>query len=102
MDRRRALGYGVSVSVVVFVVLALPTLRDVYGPEAVLAAYAVVSLLAGALTWSLLSNLGTSTDDADEEATIQVVAPEEIEGATVPVDGELETLREQVDEHTEE
>lgn len=102
MNRRRAFGVSMSITVIVFVTLALPTLRALYGPQAVIMAYAAVSILAGGLTWSLLAQfVNTTADgDTDKQTTIEVVAPT-TERGTVVVDGELETLREEVDQPEE-
>lgn len=51
MTRLRALGYGALVAVVAFYYLAVPTLRELFGPVAVLPAYAAVAVLVGAATY---------------------------------------------------
>lgn len=70
MTRLRALGYAALVTVVVFYYLAVPTLRDLFGPEVVLPAYAAVAVLAGAVTYhavGVLSRVGASDDSAGDE-----------------------------------
>jgi len=96
MNRGRALEYSIGVSVLVFVVLALPVLRELYGPVAALGAYAGVALVAGGMTWSLLRSRGESATDT-AGPTVRIVGPgTEEETEAVPVEGELKMLREQV------
>jgi len=56
MDRLRALGYSGAVSLAVFVYLALPTLRELYGPVVNLPVYALLAVVAGAATWAVLTD----------------------------------------------
>jgi hypothetical protein len=53
MGHIRAAAYGAGVALAVFVYLGLPMLRSLYGPEATLAAYAGIALIAGGITYSL-------------------------------------------------
>ncbi|MEF8886411.1 MAG: hypothetical protein V5A30_01300 [Haloarculaceae archaeon] len=56
MDRLRALGYSGAVSLAVFVYLALPTLRELYGPVVNLPVYVLLALVAGGATWAVLTD----------------------------------------------
>jgi uncharacterized membrane protein YdfJ with MMPL/SSD domain len=49
--RLRATAYAALVTIVAFYLLAVPTLQELYGPVAVLPAYAAVALLAGVATY---------------------------------------------------
>jgi hypothetical protein len=57
MGHIRAAAYGAGVAIAVFVYLGLPMLRRLYGPEATLAAYAGIALIAGGITYSLAMRL---------------------------------------------
>ncbi len=102
MSRLRALAYAACVSVGVFVYLALPTLRDLFGPVANLVVYGFVALLAGVVTYGLVFRLydvdheeasgstGVSTvPEADPEET----AERAVEPSSEDIDRELETIR---------
>lgn len=107
MRRTRALGYSVVVAVAVFVALALPTLRSMFGPAVVLAVYAAVAVVAGGVTYATVPKLaawlhrdveqsGSSVADgaADDEADDG--AGEADDEADDPlVEEEIERLREQ-------
>lgn len=62
MGRLRALGYSGAVSLAVFVYLALPTLRELYGPVVNVPIYALVALVAGGATWAVLTDSGESQE----------------------------------------
>lgn len=62
MKRHRALGYSLAVTVAVFVALAMPTLRAMFGPVAILVVYAGVALVAGGLTYSWLPRVASWLD----------------------------------------
>lgn len=59
MGHIRAAAYGAGVALAVFVYLGLPMLRSLYGPEAALAAYAGIALIAGGITYSLAMRFAT-------------------------------------------
>ena len=59
MGHIRAAMYGAGVALAVFVYLGLPMLRSLYGPEATLAAYAGIALIAGGITYSLAMRFAT-------------------------------------------
>lgn len=88
MGRLRALGYSVAVSLAVFVYLALPTLREVYGPVVNIPIYALVALVAGGATWAVLTD---SQESRERQAAVEVGDDVE-EGEDV--DEELARLRE--------
>jgi hypothetical protein len=88
MGRLRALGYSAAVSLAVFVYLALPTLRELYGPVVNLPVYALLALVAGAATWAVLTDSnGTRT----RRPAVEV--DDDAEGSE-DVDEELARLRE--------
>jgi hypothetical protein len=98
MGRVRAFGYSVVVAGTVFLYLALPTLRTLYGPVANIPVYALVALVAGRLTWLLLVDRPGETptepgpgpsSDVEDDADDETVEDEEVES-------ELATLREEV------
>ena len=62
MGRLRALGYSGAVSLAVFVYLALPTLRELYGPVVNVPIYALVAIVAGGATWAVLTDSGESRE----------------------------------------
>lgn len=97
MRRIQRAGYSVAVAALVFVVLALPTLSRLFGPWVYIPAYAVVALVAGGLTWSLLG-LGSGTrGETDVESRLsETLATDEEPAADSPemdVEGELEDLK---------
>lgn len=59
MGRLRALGYAVGVALVVFAYLALPLLRDLYGPMVDLPVYGGLALFAGFLTYVAVRRVQT-------------------------------------------
>lgn len=67
MGRFRAAAFGVGVTVAVFTYLALPLLRELYGPVVNLPVYAVVALTAGVCTYSLVRTVQAFAA-ADREA----------------------------------
>jgi hypothetical protein len=99
VGRVRAFVYSVVVAGTVFLYLALPTLRTLYGPVANIPVYALVALVAGRLTWLLLvdraredrseAGPGPGRDVEDEADADDAVEDEEVES-------ELATLREEV------
>jgi hypothetical protein len=98
MGRVRAFGYSVVVAGTVFLYLALPTLRTLYGPVANIPVYALVALVAGRLTWLFLVDRPGETptepgpgpsSDVEDDADDETVEDEEVES-------ELATLREEV------
>lgn len=98
MRRIRRAGYSVAVAALVFVVLALPTLSRLLGPWVYIPAYAVVALVAGGLTWSLLGlGSGTRREETDVESRLsETLASDEEPAADSPemdVEGELEDLK---------
>ncbi len=99
MKRRRVFGYSATVTIVVFVGLALPVLRQIYGPVVALVAYAGVALVAGGLTWSLLSR--TSDSETGNTTAHVVTSTTNDQSEATAVDGELETLHEQVETDNE-
>lgn len=88
MDRLRALGYSGAVSLAVFVYLALPTLRELYGPVVNLPVYALLALVAGAATWAVLTD---SKGPRKRQPTVEVGDDAE---ESEDVDEELARLRE--------
>lgn len=93
MGRLRRLGYSATVALLVFTVLSLPILSRLYGPVVYLPAYALVSIVAGVATWSLLRWLA-----GGEERSSDVDLAEPVETGPkerVDVDAEIEQLREE-------
>jgi hypothetical protein len=88
MGRLRTLGYSGAVSLAVFVYLALPTLRELYGPVVNVPIYALVALVAGGATWAVLTD---SSESRERRPAVDVGADGE-EGEDV--DEELARLRE--------
>lgn len=72
MSRLRAAGYGGVVAVVVFVYLALPTLRQLFGPIVNLPVYAGVALAAGAGTYVLVRRVYSTTRDRSSDVDKQL------------------------------
>lgn len=109
MARTRAAAYAVGVAVAVFAYLALPLLRELYGPVVNLPVYAAVALTAGICTYSLVRTIqGIARDDAGdpavpgdvggESAGDDAAADHEGEGTDRPapdVDRELEQIKEE-------
>jgi hypothetical protein len=90
MRRLRALGYSVLVSLVVFVYLALPMLRSMFGPAVNLVIYGAIALLAGRIAWLLLTDTAAdSTPEIDRE-----VVEGDVEIDEEDVANELETIKE--------
>ena len=84
VGRFRAFVYSGVVAATVFLYLALPTLRTIYGPVANIPVYALVALVAGRLTWLLLADRrgetraeagpgprGDVADDADDDEAVE-------------------------------
>jgi hypothetical protein len=88
MGRLRTLGYSGAVSLAVFVYLALPTLRELYGPVVNVPIYALVALVAGGATWAVLTD---SSESRERRPAVDVGGDGE-EGEDV--DEELARLRE--------
>jgi len=83
----------------VFVYLGLPMLRSLYGPEAILAAYAGIALIAGGITYSLTMRLTAWLErepDATRTEIVGITADSDGEdrGDAVAAKRELEQLRE--------
>ena len=91
MDRLRALSFSAFVALSVFMYLALPTLRELYGPAVELPVYALVALTAGRLTWVLLADRSTEHDPASLDSDTST-DPTQTDGT---VDDELQALREE-------
>lgn len=99
----RALGYGALVTVVVFYYIAVPTLRGLFGPVAVLPAYVAVALLAGVVTYHAVRFL--SDRDGQSDAGDGFAGAGALEESSAPDDaddrevddllGELEAEREE-------
>lgn len=66
MRRHRAFVYSVTVALGVFLYLSLPTLRELYGPIVNIPVYALVALVAGALTWDVLTGTGDTAASRTE------------------------------------
>lgn len=99
MRHIRAATYGVGVAIAVFVYLGLPRLRELYGPEATLVAYAGIALIAGGITYSLTMRLTAWLERDQEPMRTEIVdADAESDGEDEPkntaVKQELEQLRE--------
>ena len=62
MKRLRAVLLAVGVTLTVFTYLALPILREWYGPAVDLVVYAGLSLVAGGLTYTLVR--GTQSEES--------------------------------------
>jgi len=97
MRRLRAFAYSLLVALAVFLYLALPTLRALYGQVVELPVYALVALAAGWIVWALLAdsrgrttNHGVPTDQADAEET-----EPDSEGAEPDVEEELATIKDE-------
>jgi hypothetical protein len=90
MRRLRALAYSGAVALAVFVYLALPTLRALYGPVVTLPVYGVVALVAGGLVWVLLADRDSPERTARRADRDTDARP----GADEDVDEELARLRE--------
>jgi hypothetical protein len=91
MRRLRALGYSLFVAAAVFIYLALPTLREMYGQVVDLPVYAFVALTAGGLTWVLLA--GSARRSTDHEVP---TGEDDVDVETeANVDEELATLKEE-------
>lgn len=88
MGRLRALGYSGAVSLAVFVYLALPTLRELYGPVVNLPVYALIALVAGGATWAVLADSG---EPRERRPSVEVGEDAE---SREEVDEELARLRE--------
>lgn len=97
----RALAAATLTTLSVFTFLALPLLRELYGPEVLLGFYGLVSLAVGATmylvigrTLQRLHNRGTTSDKHDAlDADGKTDADAELEEADVK--SELETLRQE-------
>lgn len=63
MDRLRAVAYGSAVSVAAFTYLALPLLREVYGPEVLIPVYALMAVVAGFVTYSIVRTVQRRAPD---------------------------------------
>jgi hypothetical protein len=99
MRHIRAATYGVGVAIAVFVYLGLPRLRELYGPEATLVAYAGIALIAGGITYSLTMRLTAWLERDQEPMRTEIVDADaesdgEDEPKTAAVKQELEQLRE--------
>lgn len=99
MRHIRAAAYGVGVAIAVFVYLGLPRLRELYGPEAILAAYAGIALIAGGITYSLTMRLTTWLEREQEPMRTEIIDTDsqsdgEDGHETAAVKQELEQLRE--------
>lgn len=103
VGRIRALGYGIGVSIAVFLYLGLPMLRRIYGPGVTLLAYAGIALIAGGVTYSMTRRLASRLNQTrgptrGDTATIEV-SPEEADGDDQReyylVEQELEQLQEE-------
>jgi hypothetical protein len=88
MSRLRALGYSGAVALAVFVYLALPTLRELYGPVVNLPVYALLALVAGGATWAVLTD---SKGTAERRPAVEMDDDTE---DNEDVDEELARLRE--------
>lgn len=110
MGKLRAAAYAVGVAVAVFAYLALPLLRELYGPVVNLPVYAAVAVTAGVCTYSLVRTIqgiaaGNAEDPGvpgavgDGEATgDDAVAGREGDATDRPepdVDRELEQIKEE-------
>jgi hypothetical protein len=90
MRRLRAFGYSILITLAVFVYLALPMLRSMFGPTVNLVIYGAVALLAGRIAWLLLAGVeNTSTDQIEPDEL-----DEDIEIDEDDVANELETIKE--------
>ena len=100
MGRLRRLGYSIGIALMVFSYLSLPTLRQLYGPVVNIPVYAAIALLAGGVTWEILSKL--STDSSSEKTVLWINdelsasedLPDDVE-VNVGVDDEINRLREE-------
>jgi len=68
MGRLRALGYAIGVALVAFVYLALPLLRDLYGPMVDLPVYGGLALFAGFLTYVAVRRVQTYAERQEERS----------------------------------
>jgi hypothetical protein len=106
MRRSRAFVYSVTITLGVFLYLSLPTLRELYGPIVNLPAYALVALVAGALTWDVLTGAGDTTtpraEPSGERSSERTVEPGRSSragtgsGNGADVDDELTQLRDEL------
>jgi hypothetical protein len=99
MRHLRAAAYGIGVAIAVFVFLGLPMLRSLYGPEAILAAYAGIALIAGGITYSLTMRLTAWLERESDGAQTEIISINpgsdgENGGDTAAVKEELEQLQE--------
>jgi hypothetical protein len=102
MRRHRAFVYSITVALGVFLYLSLPTLRTLYGPIVNIPVYALVALVAGALTWDVLtgadetaaSRAGLTGESGIETSGERATGPGRGEaGSEADVDDELTQLR---------
>jgi hypothetical protein len=100
MGRLRSLGYGVAVAGLVFTYLALPMLRELYGPEVMLVVYGVLAVIAGGLAYEasqLLGGWGDTDGERPQDAPprrIETERESDEETHDPDIDRELETIRE--------
>jgi uncharacterized membrane protein (DUF485 family) len=101
MGRLRTFGVSLAVATAVFVYLALPLLQRMFGEWVNIPVYAGIALLAGAITWAVVSGLSSAVDDdpagvrarrefdrdADDEETTEA-------GPDPDVETEMEQLKE--------
>lgn len=69
MSRARAAAYATGVAIAVFAYLALPLLRELYGPVVDLPVYAAVALTVGVCTYSLVRTVQGALAGANDPAT---------------------------------
>lgn len=107
MGRFRAAAFGVGVAVAVFTYLALPLLRELYGPVVNLPVYAVVALTAGVCTYAIVRTIQgfaageTRERPTPEDALDQGEGSPEEDRPQPDVDRELEQIKEDSGEASE-
>jgi hypothetical protein len=69
--RLRATAYAALVTIVAFYLLAVPTLQELYGPVAVLPAYAAVALLAGVATYHAVAHVSAFEFDREDPRPLE-------------------------------
>jgi len=97
MGRFRRLAYSVSVALLVFLILAVPVLSQLYGPVVYLPIYGFISLVVGSATWWVLRKVTRSKQQDREFHLRSNVVSEQDNSQEVDVAAEMDQLRDKED-----
>lgn len=93
MSRLRSFLAAVGVAAAVFTYLALPILREWYGPAVDLVVYAGIALVAGGVTYAVVRGVSREDDrTAGQRAYDEEMAAVEEESEAAETDEEIEEI----------